>query len=729
MARQTLMQSFVFENKKFKLTLTEDGICESLISLESGEECISGELKLPVFKATQLRPYNNEIKLIYTNKRTSFGASRIRLDGEDRLIVKFGLFPFEAVIKLDVKDSYMSFTLLDFIADKKSYPRPMDYPPVYELSLLELPTSASFDYGQWMNVCHTGKTSFAVMATSPAEFIDSEVMGGVRILKASCRKGIKLKGASCVLIASNTDTFLDSVRDFEVDFGLPHGVDSRRSPEINRSAYWVGDLDPKTVDRHIELAKLGGFTKMLIYYTSMCKKDGYSSGVEYRYLGDYSYDPETYPRGEEDLRLVIDKVKAAGIDPGFHILHTHIGIKSHYVTPEADRRLHLLKKFTLSRPLSETDTTVYVDEKPTDSPTMDERSRILRVEGEIISYESYTEEPPYAFVGCKRGHFGTTVKAHPAFIPCGVLDLSEYAGQSIYLDQETDFQEEIAESIARIYDFGFKFFYFDGSEGTNAPYEYHIPNAQYRVYKKMATEPIYCEGAAKAHFGWHMLSGGNAFDYFPTEVLKEKLQEFAMHDAVLMQKDFTRVNFGWWELVPDSRVDIFEYCTSKAAAFNCPSTLIVTFEAFDANKRSRDIFEMFRRWEDVRVRDLLTDEDKEKLKDAKSEYTLLINKDGEYELTPYFEAEVSEGYSGVRAFVFERAGLSYAVIWDDLGESSLTLKLDSAVSYTKEVDTEPIAYKNEGGKLTLPVSDRAYLAANCTLNELRAALKSANVNR
>ncbi len=719
----------IFENKKFKLTVGECGICESLICKATGEECISEELKLPMFKATQPRPYNNEIKLIYMNKRMSLGSSSVRLEGEDRLIVKFGLFPFEAVIKVDVKDTYMAFTLVDFIANKKSYPAPMDYPPVCEISLLELPTSIAHDYGQWMNVCHTGRTSFAVMATSPAEFIDSECIGNVRILKASCRKGIKLKGASAVLIASETESFLDSVRDLEVDYGLPHGVDSRRSPEINRSAYWVGDINPSNVDRHIALAKMGGFTKMLIYFTAMCKREGYGGGTEYRYLGDYSYDLCDYPNGEADMRLVIDKIRAAGIAPGFHILHTHIGIKSHYVTPEADRRLRLLKKFTLSRPMSETDTTVYVDEIPTDSPIMDERSRVIRVEGEILTYESYTAEPPYAFTGCKRGHFGTTVKAHPAYIPCGVLDISEYTAQSIYLDQDTDFQDEIAESIAKIYDLGFEFFYFDGSEGTSAPFEYHVPNAQYRVYKRMAKEPVYCEGAAKAHFGWHMLSGGNAFDYFPTELLKKKIAEFPMHDAALMQKDFTRVNFGWWELIPDSHVDVFEYGTSKAAAFDCPSTLVVTFEGFESNARSRDILEMFRRWEDVRIRNWLTPEQKAMLKDAESEYTLLINRDGEYELTPYFEAEVSEKYDGVRAFVFERGGLSYAVIWDDLGESTLRISDIGALSYTREVETEDVPYTVSNKTVSLPVSERRYLAARCSLGELISALKSARIER
>ena len=58
------------------------------------------------------------------------------------------------------------------------------------------------------------------------------------------------------------------------------------------------------------------------------------------------------------------------------------------------------------------------------------------------------------------------------------------------------------------------------------------------------------EGAAKAHFGWHMLSGSNAFDIFYPEEFKEKIDEYPAAEAPLMQRDFTRVHFGWWGFWP-----------------------------------------------------------------------------------------------------------------------------------------------------------------------------------
>ena len=61
--------------------------------------------------------------------------------------------------------------------------------------------------------------------------------------------------------------------------------------------------------------------------------------------------------------------------------------------------------------------------------------------------------------------------------------------------------DEIADKIANAYNQGFEFTYFDGSEGTNPPFEYHVSNAQYKVYSRMNKKPLFCEGAAKTHFG------------------------------------------------------------------------------------------------------------------------------------------------------------------------------------------------------------------------------------
>ena len=65
--------------------------------------------------------------------------------------------------------------------------------------------------------------------------------------------------------------------------------------------------------------------------------------------------------------------------------------------------------------------------------------------------------------------------------------------------------------------------------------------------------------------------------------------------------------------------------------------------------------EVLRRWEEVRARHWLTDEQKEMLKDLKQEHILLVNEKNEFELVPYDQImNVADGSREVRAFTFKR---------------------------------------------------------------------------
>ena len=55
----------------------------------------------------------------------------------------------------------------------------------------------------------------------------------------------------------------------------------------------------------------------------------------------------------------------------------------------------------------------------------------------------------------------------------------------ILLESAPETPREIADKLAAIYRCGFEYCYFDGSEGTNAPFGFHVSNAQYRVFKKL----------------------------------------------------------------------------------------------------------------------------------------------------------------------------------------------------------------------------------------------------
>jgi hypothetical protein len=716
-------QDIVIENEELRLVVGEDCIVKSLVHKATGEECLVTGEDIPLFTVTQERPFNNEVKLAHPNKRTTFWGNRLRREG-DKLIIGFEITPYEAVVAIKERPRYIGFTLSDFIVHPTDYPGlRMSPPPVAEFRLLQLPVKNRERFGEWLNVSWDDKVAVNVLATSPYARIEAERRKGYRVMSADAVRDVKLKGVGAALIVCASDKLLDAIAVLEEDYDLPRGVESRRSDMINRSAYWSGNINPNNVDLHIEYAKKGGFKCMLMYYTCIFKETS-----TYQLNGNYDFRDE-YPNGKEDVRKMLDKIKAAGITPGLHFLHTHIGLCSRYVTPVADHRLNIRRTFTLAKALDKDSTTVYVEQNP-EGTVMADRCRVLKFGGELITYEGYTTEPPFYFFGCQRGAYSTVAQEHPMGLTGGILDISEFGAGSVYLDQNSSLQDEIADKIADVFNVGFRFVYFDGSEGTNAPYEFHVPNAQYRVYKKLKPAPLYTEGAAKAHFSWHFLSGGNAFDVFPPEVFKEKIAQYPCEEAPRMRQDFTRLNFGWWYFwSPETQADMYEYGTSRAAAWDCPVTMMERIDRFQTHPRIDDIFEVLRRWEDVRAKKWLTEEQKKELRKLDQEHILLINEKKEYELVPYDRIENAAGGSkDIIAYIFERNEERFVVYWHSRGSGNLELPLaGKCVTLEKELGDEPIPITVKEGAIVIPADNRRYLRSRLSKEELIEAFNKAKL--
>ena len=593
--KSNIKDCIILETETFKLTLGSDAVARSLVIKGTNEEMLVKGAEVPLFSVTQDRPFNNEIKLEHPNTRTTYKADSLSWDGE-RLTVGFDTAPYEAVVKVDKGAGYLRFTLEDFICEPDDYGHlALDIPPVAEFRILQLPVKERENFGEWLNAMWDNTSAVCVAGCDPWSLIWHEDRNGGRILSADLFSGKKLRGGSAAIIAADgKEPFLDAMDGFEADLDLPRGVQSRRSPMLNRSIYWTSDATPLNIDKHIDVARKAGLKMMLFYYPCFIKSRGY------RLLGNYDLRDE-YPGGYDDIRNMLEKVKAAGITPGFHTLQTHIGVESRYVTPSIDPRLNRKRQFTLKEPIpSGNITEITVEENPIDSPLHD-YTRVSAFGGEGFEYEGFTTEPPYKFTGVRRGAYGTDAAPHRKGEIGGILDISEFGnGTSIYINQDNDLQDEIAEKIARIYDCGFEFLYLDGSEGVNTPFGINVSLAQYRVASKLGKMPIFTEGAAKSHFGWHLQAGANAFDIFPPAVFKEKIIEFPYTEAPRMAKNMTRLDFGWWNITPETTPEMWDFADGKAAEWHCPVTIQFSFKALESNPYADELLAVLKKWEEYR---------------------------------------------------------------------------------------------------------------------------------
>ena len=122
---------------------------------------------------------------------------------------------------------------------------------------------------------------------------------------------------------------------------------------------------------------------------------------------------------------------------------------------------------------------------------------------------------------------------------------------------------------------------------------------------------------------------------------------------------------------------MWEFGTSRAAAWDCPPTVMITPARAAKHPRIDDLLETMRRWEDVRVKNWLTPWHKELLKSSTQEHHLFVNDKGDYELHPIVVMESPANAKDIRAFRFERNGKNVIAFWHTTGTGKVEMSLSS----------------------------------------------------
>lgn len=722
LARAQESAPVLIENAEFRLAISSTGIAQSLIHKTSGEECLAAGAAEPMFSVTQYRPYDNELQLSYPARPKTFPAARLRREG-DRLIVEFALVGYEATIDLQITDAYIAFTLAKLEYKGYTSLRTKRADPIDESVFLQIPVLDRKYFGEWLNVVWDDAVAVNVLATDPYARVDSIACGKYKLLRAGTVDSVKTEGVGAALIVTRPDHLLDRIAIVEESFGLPRGVESRRAKEYRQSYYELITAKPEEIGKHIAFARTAGLRAMDVYYRIFSKTAGH-----------FDWRPE-FPNGLTDVKRMVDRIAGAGIVPGIHIHFNKADKTDAYVTPRPDPRLSVVVNFILKNALDSTSDTITVEENPRQC-TLDEARRILKLQDELISYENYTVEPPYRFMGCRRGILGTHASSYPAGAQMGLLDVDTWP-MFVRLSQNTDIQQEVAQRLAAIYSgAGFKWVYFDGAEDTPGPdYWYTVGRAQWIVYEKLKPAPMFSEGACKSHFSWHILTRGNAFDVFKPEVMKQAVRAYPAAEAPLVAKDFTAINFGWigyWAPGPQTigtQPDMIEYTTSRAAAWDCPISLVGDLPQLEAHPRTPDNLAVVARWEDVRAKNWLSSAQKLALRNLDQEHTLLVNEEGGYELVPYDEIERAGGAnSPVRAFIFERRAKVYVVFWHTSGSGTLEVPIDGRAVRLMQELSKPISVHAGGTSVRLPLANRMYLeCAGLSRETVISAFRKATV--
>ncbi len=571
---------------------------------------------------------------VVTKGGRRFAASRVGQSG-DRITIDFGGSGIRATLKATPRDRYLLVEVVS-VSDEK----------VDELLFVDIPLRLRGSPDEPFAAC--------ALALNLRTNV-SELPGATGRLRAACYPRFGLAGAAVAVVGCPPGELRQALKDAVSDApDLPHsplGGPWALDAPINQGSYLFnfGDLSEKTVDQWIEAARAVGMNQI-----------DFHGGSSFRF-GDLRLNPDTYPRGLESLKAVIDRLHAANIAAGLHTYSFFLDKASRWVTPVPDPRLAKDATFTLAEPLTDAAATVSVEQTTEKMHTTTGffvwNSVILQIDDELITYAGVSKELPYAFTGCKRGAFGT--RAAPHAKGAKVHHLKECFGLLVPDGDSTLFTEVAARTAELFNDAGFDMIYLDALDGEgilggpDAGW-YYGSKFVYEIWKRLK-RPALMEMSTFHHHLWVVRSRYCAWDH-PNRAHKKfiDLHVAANNDN---RRIFMPGHLGWWAVktwsgsqTEPTYADDIEYlcckCLGTDTGFSVMGVDPTTIKQVPAFARLAPIM---RQYEDVRRAGKVPDSLKARLRLPGEEFTLVRDPDGGVAFRPMLYArhkvEAIDGWS------------------------------------------------------------------------------------
>jgi len=245
--------------------------------------------------------------------------------------------------------------------------------------------------------------------------------------------------------------------------------------EQSRRSYVFADVQNGDIDYWIDFVKRGGFS---IIHISSSWADCF---------GPYTINRTCFPGGLDDMKAAAAKVHDAGLQVGIHTLTACINPHAKWIHPVCDSNLVADAIYTLAVPFGPDSREIVVEEHPIAKHSTvysySSNGNVMRLGGELIQYSAIRREKPYAFMGLKRGAFGT--KRNNETFPAGTrIDYLHQRYGAFYPAPDSSLADRLADRLAEVYNTGnLDEFYFDGSEGMGT--RYGIDMMRHKVYSRL----------------------------------------------------------------------------------------------------------------------------------------------------------------------------------------------------------------------------------------------------
>ncbi len=466
--------------------------------------------------------------------------------------------------------------------------------------------------------------------------------GPLRRITARCYRRFGFSGARAALIAAPRTKAREIMKVVVSQYselpssrlGGPWALDA----EETRGSYLFnfGGLGEKTVEEWIRLAEQLGLDEI-----------DFHGGRSFRF-GDFMLDPETYPEGVKSIKRVIEKLHRRGILAGLHTYSFFIDKSCPWVTPRPDGRLAKQASFTLAADVDSSTGSIPVVESTAGVSTKTgffvRNSVTIQIEDELIVFKEVSRSPPYGFLGCHRGAYGTRASHHAK--GAKVHHLKECFGLFVP-DPESTLFDEVAQRTAELFnEAGFDMIYFDALDGEDVlagrENGWHYGSKFVFEVVRNLKRPAIIEMSTFHHHLWYVRSRIGAWDH-PTRGHRRFID---LHCSVNEDSEriFLPAHLGWWAFKAWSGPDVeptfpedVEYLCCKCIGYDCGLSIMgVDPDALRTKPFFRRLAEIVRKYETLRRQGYFPPSIKKQLRVPGATFTLARDSNGRDRLRRVF---------------------------------------------------------------------------------------------
>lgn len=553
----------------------------------------------------------------------AYGASSVQVD-QLSLRVEFGGSGVVVRVRTETTPDHLALTVTEVLGQEVQW-----------LQLVSLRLNITQNVGTLVNAAWDDQYAACVLACNDRTHAFG-ADGARAFLCAQCYPEFGTVGARAAIIGLPTGTpdpdrrLLAAIGRVELSEGLPHpllnGVWIKESPGRLRSYLMVHDLGEANVDEVIRIAR-GGFGCIEFY--------------PWRSTPSYELNPALFPNGLAGLKTVCDKIHAADMQVGLHVMQGMVGWgpkDDRYIVPRADSRLLQNRRGVLDADVDEHATTLLLSNGTSDWPEQGD----LYVDGEIIRYTKRTET---GFAQCQRRLHDTTATAHAAGTPVGLLvNCFPIWGGTVYCpDLQTNMPDEICDRLAEAFNaVGADMSYFDGGEElvVQPPHWRTIGTFALGVQRRLA-KPVFLSGnACYTHLSWHVITRGSPH-YDPIHFgRREYTLRFKGTNPANHAKNLLTGDVGWFAphthsltadaVTPD---EVLLLCL-KAVGGKAPISFSVSAANLWTNERMAEMLEIIRACDELKQREYFSPAALAELARPRAEHHLEQPADGQWHLRP-----------------------------------------------------------------------------------------------